>query len=248
MRPCSMPGEVEVVHEDRRAAHLRRECRAAASEAPMIVCCEAGLGAISPVASRASRSSVDELPVGHAAAGAGLDDAVGHRQLLERHAEPLRRALQQQVARFRRGVAQRDAAVRDRLAARGHAFVRAVAGVGRREPDALERHVEFLGDDLRQRGQYPLPDLDLAGEHRDRAVAVDPQPAVEPAVGVEVAGQLARRGCGAWLIVRQLLPPRAGSRAGCGGACRSGTGCPSARRGSRRPTGADWRRAAPWRS
>ncbi len=130
--------EVEVVHEDRGAAHLGRDVapRRRGADHGVLRC---GLGR--DLAGRLAREQVigRDLPVGDAAAGAGRDHAVGHGKLLQRHAELLRGPLQEEVARFSRRVAQRGAAIRDRLAARGHAFVGAVARAGRRQPDALER-------------------------------------------------------------------------------------------------------------
>ncbi len=50
--------------------------------------------------------------------------------------------------------------------------------------DARERHIELLGRDLRERGHDALAELDLAGEHGDRAVGVDADPGIEHAVGL----------------------------------------------------------------
>src|SRR5882762_2608171 len=85
--------------------------------------------------------------------------------------------------------AQRGAAVLDRLAAGGLAFVRSERGVAVDDIDALQIDVELVGGDLRERRADALPQLDLAGEDRDRAVGVDAQPGIEHAVVVEAPGE-----------------------------------------------------------
>ena len=97
--------------------------------------------------------------------------------------------LEQDLARLGAGEAQRRAALLDRLAARGLPSFGVRAGVAGDHVDARERHVELFGRDLRERGEDALPELDLAGEHRDRAVGVDAEPGIEHAVAVEAAGQ-----------------------------------------------------------
>ena len=59
-----------------------------------------------------------------------------------------------------------------------------------RHAHALERQVELFGRDLRKRGDDALAELDLAGEHRARAVRVDADPGVEHAVVRQAAGQI----------------------------------------------------------
>ena len=41
-------------------------------------------------------------------------------------------------------------------------------GVAGNHLEARQRQIEFLGGDLRERGEDALPELDLAGEHRSR--------------------------------------------------------------------------------
>ena len=65
-----------------------------------------------------------------------------------------------------------------------------VAGTMR---DAGEIDVELVGDDLRERREDALADLDLAGEHLDDAVGAQPQPLRQAAIGLQAAGQSARR-------------------------------------------------------
>jgi hypothetical protein len=63
----------------------------------------------------------------------------------------------------------------------------------RKPPPAARGDVEFVGHDLRQRGEDALAEFHLAGEHGDGAVRADAQPGVEASVGVEAAGQGRRR-------------------------------------------------------
>jgi len=62
----------------------------------------------------------------------------------------------------------------------------ALVGTAHRVPrhhgDLVEADIHFLGSDLRQRGEYPLTQLDLSGEHGHRALIVHGDPAIEPAV------------------------------------------------------------------
>src|SRR5258706_8762178 len=70
-----------------------------------------------------------QLPV------AGFGAACSHctvadRELISANAKARSRKLQQHIARFRRRIAQRGAALLDRLAARGHALVGTARGIG----------------------------------------------------------------------------------------------------------------------
>ncbi len=133
-----------------------------------------------------------EFAVGDLAAVRRRDHAVGDRELIARHTEALGGEIEQDRPHLRARHAQRGAAVLDRLAAGGLAFVRRLAGIAGDHLDACEREVEFLGRDLRQRGQDALPELDLAGEDRGAAVRADADPAIKPAVGLQAAGETRR--------------------------------------------------------
>ena len=119
------------------------------------------------------------------------DDAVGDRQRVRRRRRASGRGeIDQDRAHLGAGEAQRRAAVLDRLAAGGLAFVRATGAVSAEiDRHARQRQIEFLGRDLPERGQDALPELDLAGEDGGGAVGVDADPGVEHAVVVEAAGQ-----------------------------------------------------------
>ena len=190
--------------------------------------------------------------------------------------EPRGRQLDQDGAHFRRRQPQRGAGILDRLRAGGHALVRRAAGIAGNHGHARQRQVEFLRGDLRQRRQDPLPQLDLAGEHGRGAVGIDADPGVERPVVVQAAGQR-RGGCCAAAgssVKASTMPPktsaktfgevapvegnvhvtsspsrrrRAGSRARCGCASRSGKDSRRAPRARPPRSVSDCGRAAPWR-
>ena len=134
----------------------------------------------------------DQLAIADLASIGRRDDAIGRRQLVRRHAEPLGREIDEERAYLGAGHAQRGAAVLDRLAAGRLAFVRRLAGIAGDHLDACERQVQLLGRDLGEGGENPLPQLDLAGEDGRRAVGVDADPAVELAIALQAAGQPGR--------------------------------------------------------
>ena len=78
------------------------------------------------------------------------DDAVGDRERGGVNAEALAASSTRMRADLRAGEPQRRAAVLDRLAAGGQAFVGRPLGVARDHPHPVERQVEFLRGDLRQ--------------------------------------------------------------------------------------------------
>ena len=117
------------------------------------------------------------------------DDPVGDAERGGVKAKALCRQLDQDGADLRAGEPQRRAAVLDRLAAGGHAFVGRPLGVARNHPHPVERQVEFLRGDLRQGGENALAEFDLAGRDRGNAVGADANPGVEQAVIRKAAGQ-----------------------------------------------------------
>ncbi len=73
----------------------------------------------------------------------------------------------------------RRAVAADREAAPSDALIRGESGVALDDRDARHRHVELLGDDLRQRRAHAGAEIDLAGIDGDRAVTVDGEEAVD---------------------------------------------------------------------
>jgi hypothetical protein len=130
------------------------------------------------------------------------DDSVGHLERGDIGAKAFCGKLEQDGAHLRAGKPQRRAAVLDRLAARGHAFVRRPFGVARNHLHPLKRQIELLRRDLRQCRHDALAELDLAGADRGVAVAADANPGIEQAVVIEAAG----KPC--WLLRSGLLRER----------------------------------------
>jgi hypothetical protein len=97
-----------------------------------------------------------------------VDDA----QVLHRHVHARCGALQQELARLSRGQPQRHGGALDRRARGGRPLVGRAIGVAHHHRDALERHLEFLGDDLGQRSAQPGAEVDVAVAGGDAAVRV----------------------------------------------------------------------------
>jgi hypothetical protein len=66
------------------------------------------------------------------------------------------------------------------VAAGGNAFVRCSPRIGCDHHDARRGNFQLLGGDLQQRRCDPLSEFGFAGEDRDAAVALDPDPGIEP--------------------------------------------------------------------
>jgi hypothetical protein len=66
-------------------------------------------------------------------------------------------------------------------------------GVSRAHSHSLERDVEFLCRDLRQRGDGPLTIFDFPSEHFDRALGIDPEPRIETFIGLQIGRQFSLR-------------------------------------------------------
>jgi len=60
--------------------------------------------------------------------------------------------------------------------------------IGRDHADPFQRDVEFLGDDLRQRRNISLAQLDAPAIDRDGSERIDPQPGIEARLAASVPG------------------------------------------------------------
>ena len=103
-----------------------------------------------------------ELPKGRAPAVGRNDRATLDLQLFRADAKPTRRRGEKNAARLCAGRANGASALLDRLAAESILLIRSLRRVGGDHADLVESDVELLRRDLRQRGQYPLPELGLA--------------------------------------------------------------------------------------
>ena len=144
---------------------------------------------------------IGERPVsGQPVGAAHAYGAVGDFEVGERHFEPRCRGLEVNGARLGAGVAQRGARFLHRHAARGHLLVGAGGGACGHHAHPCKGDVEFLGGDLRQRGDDALADFDLARIDRHIAVGVEFEPLAELAVDMQAARQSGQ----AWVHLRQF--------------------------------------------
>ena len=131
-----------------------------------------------------------EIPVAHRQIGARqLEHAVAHVQLLRVDFESKRGLIEEQATHFGAGKPHRGAADLDRLAARGVPLVGCARSVAGNDIQALERHVQFLGGNLRDCGDDALAELHLAAEHGDSAAGFETHPAVQAWVGFQTERQ-----------------------------------------------------------
>ncbi len=113
---------------------------------------------------------------------AAAEHAILHRQFRWAAIQPLCQAIQNTRAQFRRNQPHGPTGYLDRLAARGLAFVRRFLGVTREDRDALRRHVQFIGGNLRECGDVALAQLHLADRKAHRAIRFEAKPLLHPAV------------------------------------------------------------------
>ena len=113
---------------------------------------------------RLKRPSGHQLPVIGAPPSLWIgDDAVSHHQFVRgrQGVELLKCQREQLLTRFGGGDANGDAAGFQRAAASRAAFVRAAGGIDALEANPLQRDVELIGGDLRQRRRMPCPSSTL---------------------------------------------------------------------------------------
>ena len=107
------------------------------------------------------------------------DRSVVHGELPGGDGEPLGGEVQQVGARLRGSLPNRRAREHHRHAPRRDQLLRPRGGVGRLDADALQRELELLRRDARDRRLQALPELDLAGPDGDGVLRIDPDPRVE---------------------------------------------------------------------
>ena len=76
---------------------------------------------------------------------------------------------------------KRDGRDLDGFAGDGRALIGDARGIAEHDDDARKGHVEFLGDDLSERGANAGAEIDMAVEGGDRTVGRDPDEGFEPA-------------------------------------------------------------------
>ena len=110
------------------------------------------------------------------------EHAVLDRQFRRTAIQPTRQSIQHTRAQLRGDQPHRTARHLDRLAARGLTFVRRLFGIARQHRDARQVHVQFIGSDLRQRGDIALAQLHLAYRKPYGAVRFEPEPLLHAAI------------------------------------------------------------------
>ncbi len=124
------------------------------------------------------RFAPDQLAIAHPFA-AGADDAIDNPEVLRLGVQAFGRLLEQRSPGGRRGVTQLHAADLDRQAAPGGALVGRERSVALDELDPVERHVEFVRDDLRQCSCDAGPEIDFAAIDRHHAAGIDREKRVD---------------------------------------------------------------------
>ena len=123
-----------------------------------------------------------QFPIADAApANWVADEAIAHLQPLgwRQRVQRFVSQREQVVTRFSRRAANGDATAFQRAAAGCAAFVWAARGIGADHINPRQRHIQFLGGDLRQRRGDALPQLDLAAENSDAPGWLNTQPVVQ---------------------------------------------------------------------
>ena len=115
----------------------------------------------------------DQFAIADAAIVIAADQAVLDDEVFGRKLQPLCGARDQELPRLRGGLAQRHGRDLDRLAGDRRALVGHERGVAEHDDDARKGHVEFLGDDLPERGADAGAEIDMAVIGGDRSVGGD---------------------------------------------------------------------------
>jgi hypothetical protein len=99
-----------------------------------------------------------------------LDDAVLNDQILASDIEHLSRPGQQKNSRRRRGMTERDCRHLDRLTSDCGALVRRICCVPKHDRDAVDRYIQFLGNNLCERRANAGAEIHTPAEAYNRAV------------------------------------------------------------------------------
>jgi len=157
--------DLHVVNENTLPENLRRQVEAGAVRAN-------GL----EIADRLSRNGAGCLDCKVDGAGkrpvvlsgrfaVAIDAAVANGEFAGLAGEHFRRRIEKQCANFGERLPQRHAAKLNRLAAGGIALVRGFFRIARADRDALHRDIEFVGRNLRHRGEHALSEFDAPGQY-----------------------------------------------------------------------------------
>ena len=138
--------------------------------------------------------------------------AVFGAEIFDRQIATPRGFRHQKLADLRRRVLDRGAAVLHGLAAGRVALIGGAVRIGRDDLERRKGNVEFFGGDLLKRGLETLPQLGLAGEHRDAAIGIDADPGIQERRVLQAARKARRfrrrRGGGGSRILREGIAKR----------------------------------------
>ena len=182
-RPCTIPSTRTLWTNSSCAGDQRRQVRTRhrrAEHRPI----GGGLSFRRRIQRDRERLALDERAVGHAPGRlrGHRDHARIDRQPIAWHAEPIRRTLEQRLARRCRG--ERQIALveirRRRLASGRRALIRRDRRVALHQPDPIDRHRQLFRNQLELRRVDALSKLALAGVRRDPPVGRNRDPRLEP--------------------------------------------------------------------
>ena len=129
----------------------------------------------------ADRLAANQFAVADAAVVASANQAIFDGEVFRGEFKPFRGARDQEMPRLRGGVAQGDGRDLDGFAGDGRALIGDLRGIAQHDDDARKGHVEFLGDDLSERGANAGSEIDMSVEGRDGTVGRYLDEGFEPA-------------------------------------------------------------------
>ena len=111
--------------------------------------------------------AANQFAVTDAAVVASANEAVLDGEVFRGQFKPFGCARDQEMPRLRGGVAQGDGRDLDGFAGDGRALIGDLRGIAQYDHDARKGHVEFLGNDLSERGADAGSEIDMPVEGRD---------------------------------------------------------------------------------
>ena len=171
-------GHAHVVNVDQFAGRLRRQIDARHGLADDGV----GVGGLDRNVIRQFKPdgfARDQFAIADAAIVLAADQAVFDDEILDRKLQPRRGTRDQKLPRLRRGLAQRHGGDLDRFAGDRRALIGDERCIAKHDDDARKGYVEFLRDDLPERGADAGAEIDMAVIGGDRSVGGDPDEGLE---------------------------------------------------------------------
>jgi hypothetical protein len=166
-------GHADVVHEGELAGRFRRQIDARHGVADdAVVAGRLDLDVIGKL--EPDRLVADQLAIADAAIVMPANETVLDLEIGRRKLQPRGRAREQELPRLGRSLAQGNGGDLNRFARDRRALVWHGGGVAEHHDDAGKGHVEFLGDDLAERGANAGTEIDVPVIGVDRAVRRDP--------------------------------------------------------------------------